>query len=275
MIILMRPDPDLNWLLGEISKKPILSRKEEISLLSLAHQGNEAASRKLCAHNLRFVVKVAKGFRGSGIPFQDLINEGTIGLYAAVQRFDPSTGLRFLSYAVWWIRAHITRAITEKSKLIRITAEHEAPLRRLKKAPLRQMIGGGYLEDIETEKTRIKPSHLAASLIASRGGLSLDQPVTHSGATPADIIPSEAPQPDQLTHNREWRDILNRLRGKLTPDQRQVITLNFGLDGGPCRTLREIAEQMSRSHERIRQIRNAAIAKMREIGGKYADKPNN
>lgn len=270
MIILMRPDPDLNWLLGEIAKKPLLSRKEEAALLTLAHQGNESATRKLCSHNLRFVVRVAKGFRGAGMPFQDLINEGSMGLSAAVQRFDPATGLRFLSYAVWWIRAHITRAITEKAKLIRITAEHEAPLRRLKKAPLRQMIGGTYSEDLAGEEGgRIKLSHLESSLSAARGGLSLDQPVTHSGATPAETIPSEAPQPDQLTYDRERRDILNRLRGKLTPKQRQVITLNFGLDGGSPRTLREIADHLNLSHERIRQIRNAAIQRMRELGVKY------
>lgn len=272
MIVRMRPDPDLSKFLTEITRHPVLSKAEQSALLTLAKAGNEDARRKLCAHNLKFVIRVALKFRGAGLPFKDLVHEGTLGMIDAANRFDQSTGNRFISYAVWWIRQAILKAITDTSRTVRISAEHEASIRRLKRAKLNQVIGGSYLEDVQEEARRsgIQAEYLDLSLNASRGGLSLDQPVTQDGSTPAEIIPSTAPQPDELTEAREQKDIVKRLRGKLTPIQRQVITLCYGLDDGHRFTLRQVGDKLNLSGERVRQIKDQAILKMRSFAGKYA-----
>jgi RNA polymerase primary sigma factor len=271
MIVRMIPDPDLSKFLSQTAKHPLLTQKEELALLALARAGNEDARRKVCAHNLKFVIRVALKFVGVGLPLKDLVHEGTLGMMDAVHRFDPNSGNKFISYAVWWIRHAILLAVANTSRTIRISAEHESSVRRLKKSTLRQVIGGLYVEDLDGEADRsgIRADFLGLSLQAARGGLSLDQPVTDAGGTPSDIVPSPAPQPDELTEARERVDILNRLRGKLSPQHRQVITLCFGLDGGHQLTLREIGIRMNLSHERIRQVKEEAIRKMRAMSGKY------
>lgn len=279
MIQSMRHDPDLSKVLDVLSKHSILTAKEEQALLALAQSGNDAAGRKLCSHNLRFIIKVANRFRGTGLPMEDLINEGVIGLMKAVTRFDQSTGLRFISYGIWWIQQAIIKAINEKSRLVNIPVEHNIPIQRLKKTRLCQVIGGHYVEDLQPEADRanIRPDYLATSLLASRGGLSLDQPIRWApggpdvGITPAEIISSDYPKTDSATETRERVDILNRLRGKLSPNQRQVITLYYGLDGGHPATLREISIKIGLSHERVRQIKIEALAIMKRLGRKYME----
>lgn len=267
----MQPDPSLKQFMEEVGRHPILSRAETTQLVILAQAGNIAAARKVCAANIRFVVRVAGKFRGSGMPMEDMVNDGATGLMKAVYRFDPSKRLHFLSYAVWWIRQSILLAIRDKAKTIRTSTEHAAPLRRLKKAPLKQIIGGAYMEDLQAESARsgIRPEFLAASLAASYGGLSLDQPFTEDGATPAEIIPCDSPPPDAMTQQREYVDILNRLRGKLNPQQREVITRYYGLDGGVPMTLNAVGTQMNLTRQRIEQIKAEALRVMRIYSRKY------
>lgn len=272
MIVRMQPDPDLTRFLTEIARLPALPRDLETKLVLLAQRGSKEAARKVCAHNLKFVVIVAKRYRGLGIPFQDLISEGSIGLTNAIGRFDPSTGRRLLTYAVWWIRQAITLAIQKKSKTVRTSAEYEPSLRRLWKSPLHQVIGGMYIEDLEgeSERTGIRADLMFATLNASRGGLSLDQPDPGDGTSTTETAPSQTPQPDQLTEHREKVDILKRLRGKLNRQQREVITRCFGLDGGVPMTLEDVAFRMNVSRQRIDQIKREAILKMRSLAGPYA-----
>lgn len=274
MIVRMRPDPDLTQFLNEITRLPVLPRAEETALVTLAKQGNQGAARRLCAHNLRFVVLVAKKHRGLGLPFKDLVNEGCVGMMKAITRYDPSAGHRLLSYAVWWIRQAIVLAVQEKARTIRVSSEHQPSVRRLRQSPLRQVIGGQYVEDVEAESERsgIRPEYLTASLGASKGGISLDLPSPDDGAPPADIIASQAPQPDQLTEQREMVDILNRLRGKLNPAQREVITRYYGMDNGAPMPLKEIAMRMGVSRQRIDQIKNEALSKMRAMSKPYGGK---
>ena len=272
-MILAAVDPGLSRFLDNAARHPILSASEQRALIALAKAGNLAARRRICTCNLKFVIQVASKYRYSGVPRADLIHEGVRGLDNAIDRYSPESGFRFISYAVWWIRQSITAAISTTSRTIRITAEHEAPLRKLKREPLQQAIGGDYVEDLEpiARKAKIAPRNLLAGLRAITPGLRLNLPVSEDGAPLESAIPSEAPQPDELVQAIERRAIVNRLRGKLPEIHRRIITLAFGLEDRPPMTLRDIGIQLGLSHERIRQLRNEAIAKMRALAVKYRD----
>ena len=272
-MILAAVDPRLSKFLDNAANHPVLSASEQRALIALAKGGNLAARRRLCTCNLKFVIQVASKYRYSGVPMADLIHEGVRGLDNAIDRYSPESGFRFISYAVWWIRQAIAAAISTTSRTIRITAEHEAPIRKMRSQPLRQAIGGDYVEDVEAaaKKAKIAPRNLIASLLATHPSLRINLPSAEDGAPLESAIPSDTPQPDALIQASERRAIVNRLRGKLPEIHRRIITLAFGLEDRPPMTLRDIGIQLGLSHERIRQLRNEALAMMRALAVKYRD----
>jgi RNA polymerase primary sigma factor len=264
-MILAAIDPRFSKFLDQAASHPILSASEERALIILAQQGNQAARRRLCACNLKFVITLARAFRSYGLPMADLIQEGAKGLDTAIDRYSLESRFKFISYAVWWVRQAMNAAINTTSRTIRITSEHEAPIRKVKRLPLQQAIGGEYVDDVETvaRQARIPPKNLLAGLRAASAG---------QGNPDTDwAIASEAPRPDDHTHGNERIAILNRLRGKLPPVQRRIITLSFGLDDRQPLTYREIGYQLNISHERVRQLRNEALAKMRALAERYRE----
>lgn len=272
-MILSIQDPNQTRFLDEASNHALLTPAEEIELLKLAQTGNKAAQRRLCAQNMKFVISVARNYQYSGIPLRDLIGEGVQGIYRAMQAYDTASKYRFTSYAVWWVRQAMTTALNERSRTVRITSQHEAPIRKLRRSQLHQAIGGEWVEDVEAfaKDHRLPPRNLLASLQASFGGFRLDQPMNPSGAVLSEILPSAAPTPEESAQEKDRLAILNRLRGKLTPIQRRIVTLAYGLDDHTPLTLRDIGIQLNLSHERVRQIRNDAMDKMKTLAKRFRE----
>lgn len=271
--MILAADPNLSRFLDRAAQHSILTADEEKALIILAQRGHQGARQRLCTHNLKFIIHTAHRYRYSGMSMGDLVNEGACGLNTAIDRYKPDSGFRFMSYAVWWIRQSITSAINTTSRTIRITSEHEIPLRKIHKTPLRQAIGGEWMEDVEpvAKKAKIAPSNLHAGVRASSPPLRLDQPVGREMLSPAEVIPSPCATPDQDTEASERMAIINRLRGKLPPVQRYIVTLAFGLEDRAPLTLREIGVLLDLSHERVRQLRNEALEKMRRLAAKYRE----
>ncbi len=269
--MILASDPGLSRFLDQASNHDILTAAEESVLLRQAKAGNEAAKRRLCVQNMKFVISVARLYRHAGIPMSDLISEGAQGLYKAIQAYSHAAGYRFTSYAVWWVRQAMTNAINEKSRTIRISAGHEAPIRKLRRSNPHQVIGGDYVEDMEAiaKAYRIPPRSLLASLRASSTGPCIG-PTDGDGST-GEILASGTPSPEDDAQTRDRMAILNRLRGKLTPIQREIITLAYGLDDRKPLTLREIGIRLTLSHERIRQIRNEALDRMKALAKQYRE----
>lgn len=255
--------------LKDISKYPLLSVAEEKILLREVAAGNKAALDKLVRSNLKFVVNIANLYKGQGLEINELINEGNMGLIEAARRFNPEKKIKFISYAVWWVRQNITRAIAEKARLVRISAEKELVLRRFNRsgANLRQTIGGGISIDPESLEgvTRYKAGEIEKILMMGNRATSLDTPIGEDGEmTLQDCIASETAPTDELalSHNRE--DVFKKvLNDNLTHQERRVIGLYYGLEDDSDLNLKEIAPVVGLSKERVRQLKEVALAKLR------------
>jgi RNA polymerase primary sigma factor len=252
--------------LREISTIPLLSREEEVDLATRAQAGDQGAFEKLIVSNLRYVVSVARQYLGYGLALADLINEGNIGLIQAIKRFDPSRGVKVITYAVWWIRQAITHAIAEHGGVIAL------PVKQLEK--LRQVLEGyrRYTQQIGVEPSSEElaaeldlPTAEVESVLHNYRHLSLDTPIGEGSTTSfLDVLPSttflsgeeayiNATLPDEI------RDLLSQLPAR---DQ-QILRLRFGMDEEP-RTLEEIGEMLGITRERVRQIEKRAKDRLRQ-----------
>jgi RNA polymerase primary sigma factor len=222
---------------------------------------------RLVRANLRLVVKVAHDFRGMGLPLQDLISEGNVGLIRAAEKFDPAKGAKFSSYAVWWIKQAMRRALFEKSKMIRVPIASAGKIRKIRNAR------GEMVEELGREPT---DAELARRLAFSekvvqrlRGvdlrTVSLDDPILEGEKGELrNLIPDDrAEAPDLLIGDAEAIQRMNRLFETLDPRERRVLGLRFGLDGSAPQTLEEVSRQIGRTRERIRQIQKRALLKLR------------
>lgn len=235
---------------------PLLSRAEEKRLLALAQGGDRKAINTLCMSNIRFVVQVSFKYLGLGLTQGELVNEGTLGLLTAVQRFDRTSSNHFITYAVWWIRQKMVQAIHEQSRLIRVAVNHNAALSKLKDYPLRQVVGGEIVEDLPQEVQQVPEVRLRASIGAVHGLRSLDN---------QDLEGAAESRPDTLAILANQKDVIARALHRLKPVERRLITLLYGLDTGVPISMRQAGELMGLSHERIRQIRNNALGKLEKI----------
>ena len=260
-------DDPVRMYLKEIGKVPLLSSEEEIDLANRIEAGDMAAKKKLAEANLRLVVSIAKRYVGRGMLFLDLIQEGNLGLIKAVEKFDYRKGFKFSTYATWWIRQAITRAIADQARTIRIpvhmvetinklTRVHRQLLQELGRDPFPEEIS--KVMDLPVDKVR------EIQKIAQEP-VSLETPIgeeedSHLG----DFIPDdEAPAPAEAAAFTMLKEQLINVLDTLTPREEKVLRLRFGLDDGRARTLEEVGKEFNVTRERIRQIEAKALRKLR------------
>jgi RNA polymerase primary sigma factor len=258
--------------LKEISKIPLLTAEEEKELGRRVQQhGDREALQKLIESNLRFVIKIAKKYRKSGLPFLDLINEGNIGLMEAARRFDPERGVRFTSYAVWWIRQAILHFLSQASQVFRVSPKTANILYRVATTLARKKSQDNETpsrEDLAKE-IGVTLNELNASLEAAAGTLSLDHPIDDSG----DLVLGDTLEQHRIqsadiqTVNQHLKEQIGDSLGTLSNMEENVLRLRFGLDTDDPMTLKEIGDRMHLSRERIRQIEAQALGKLRRSSG--------
>ena len=255
--------------LNDISKYPLLSREQEVLLLKKIRQGNRAAMDLLVKSNLRFVVNIANLYRGQGLDVGELISEGNMGLMEAARRFDPDQKIKFISYAVWWVRQNITRAIAEKGRMVRISAEKDLVLRRFNKkgGKLRQVVGGSYVLDPESLAGVSKYKAEAIEKILQMGSRtsSLDAPVGEDGeSTLGDCLAAENASTDTLAEVNDRSRVFGKvLNENLSSQEEDILKLYFGFKMDSDLNLKEIAPMVGLSKERVRQLKESALAKLR------------
>ncbi|MCF7915077.1 MAG: RNA polymerase sigma factor RpoD/SigA [Spirochaetaceae bacterium] len=253
--------------LKEINKIPLLTREEENHYARLAAQGDQAAKEKLVNANLRFVVNVSKKYQNQGLPLSDLINEGNIGLMNAIERFDVDKGFHFISYAVWWIRQAILKAISEKARMIRLPLNRANELVQIDKA--RKELQSGKAEEPEVEEiaaaTMMDKDHVANLINISQDLVSLETPVyADKGASQlGDFIEDrDYRAPEEVALENSLKDDINKVLKTLSEKEAEIIQYRYGLNGRTPLSLKDIGDKYSLTKERIRQIEKKAIKRL-------------
>jgi len=250
--------------LKEINNIPLLTPEEEKECAILATNGDKKAKQKLIDSNLRFVVKIAKKYRNNGLSFSDLISEGNIGLMLAVDKFDPSKGFRFISYAVWWIKQTILKAISEKSKIIRLPVNRINDLSRIETEREKK---GTSIEEIASSMNIDTPT-LTAMLGVSQKPLSFDEPIKKGEPdfVVADLIKDEAhPSPETDVINQSLKNEIQVMLSTLSNREAEILKYRFGLEGEEPHSLLEVGMEFNLTKERIRQIEKKSIEKLKRV----------
>lgn len=260
-------DDPVKVYLKEIGRVPLLSADEEIELAKKMTEGDPYARKRLSEANLRLVVSIAKRYVGRGMQFLDLIQEGNLGLIKAVEKFDYTKGFKFSTYATWWIRQAITRAIADQARTIRIPVHMVETINKVKKVSSQLLHKNGHepsAEDIAAELD-IGVDKVREILRVSQEPVSLETPIgeeedSHLG----DFIPDDdAPAPAEAAFHTLLKEQLSDVLGTLTEREAKVLTLRFGLEDGRARTLEEVGKEFDVTRERIRQIEAKALRKLR------------
>ena len=260
-------DDPVRMYLKEIGKVPLLSAEEEIELAKRMEQGDEEAKHRLSEANLRLVVSIAKRYVGRGMLFLDLIQEGNLGLIKAVEKFDYRKGYKFSTYATWWIRQAITRAIADQARTIRIPVHMVETINKLIRVSrqLLQEYGREPLPEEIAEEMGIPEEKVREIMRVAQEPVSLETPIgeeedSHLG----DFIPDEdAPAPSDVASHTMLKEQLAEVLSTLTPREEKVLRLRFGLEDGRSRTLEEVGKEFNVTRERIRQIEAKALRKLR------------
>lgn len=262
------PDSNIGLYLREISQVPLLTPAEEIKLAAQIKRGNGRAREKMIKANLRLVVKIAHDFSTFGLPLLDLISEGNIGLMKAVERFDPKKGGKLSTYASWWIKQSIKRALANQSKTIRLPVHLVDKIGKIRRVAARmtEELGREPSSEELAEELGLpvaKVSHLKN--VAVRPA-SLDAKISADDETPfGDLVSDErAEDPFAALRDKDLRDEVVDLLDALEPRERKIIAYRFGLGGGRERTLEEVGQKFGVTRERIRQLQNIALLKMRK-----------
>lgn len=231
--------------LKQIESIPVMTRKQEEACAKLAEKGDDAAKEKLIVSNLRFVVSIAVKYQNLGLPLMDLINEGNMGLIRAVEKFDVTKGFKFISYARWWIRHFILKAIFEQSTSIKLPLKYATQI---------------------SKRDEINDSDTVQKLKQIYRPVSLDQKLSedNNSDTILDLVDSgDYDQPEKVVMDNNLKEIISEVLFKLKPIERDVISRHFGLNGKQPLTLKEIGEKYNLTKERIRQIEHTALDKLK------------
>jgi RNA polymerase primary sigma factor len=258
--------------LRQIAEYPLLTVQDEIRLAKRIKRGDAEARDIMVRSNLRLVVKIARDYSNFGLPLLDLISEGNIGLMKAVERFDPKKGGKLSTYAAWWIKQSIKRALANQSKTIRLPVhlvDKIAKLRRVSNQ-MTEALGREPTDEELAEEVGMAESKVAALKSAAIRPTSLDQPLNDEDSTAlGDIIgDSEALDPYEVLRDKDLRGEVGDLLGVLDERERRIINCRFGLEGQRLRTLEEVGEKFGVTRERIRQLQNIALSKLRRALGK-------
>lgn len=260
-------DDPVRMYLKEIGKVPLLTAEEEVELATRMGMGDQEAKKKLAEANLRLVVSIAKRYVGRGMLFLDLIQEGNLGLIKAVEKFDYQKGYKFSTYATWWIRQAITRAIADQARTIRIPVHMVETINKLIRVSrqLLQQYGRDPLPEELAKEMGITEEKVREILKIAQEPVSLETPIgeeedSHLG----DFIPDDdAPAPAEAAAFTLLKEQLMDVLDTLTPREEKVLKLRFGLDDGRARTLEEVGKEFQVTRERIRQIEAKALRKLR------------
>jgi RNA polymerase primary sigma factor len=263
-----RDENILAMYLKEINKVPMISHEEEVELAQKAQAGDKAAKDKLVNANLRFVVNVAKKYQNHGLDLTDLISEGNLGLLTAVEKFDVTKGYHFISYAVWWIRQSILKAICEKSRAIRLPLNRANELVQIEHA--RKIVGTKKTEQQEYEEIgamlNMEPAHVRDMINISREMISLDAETndTDNGHSKvSDFFEDNAyDRPEEKAIEKSMHEEIDNVIDTLRPNEARVIRMRYGLNGAKPMSLKEVGEECELTKERIRQIEKHAIIRL-------------
>jgi RNA polymerase primary sigma factor len=258
----------LDLYLDEISRVPLLNREEEMELARRAFKGDVLAQERLARHNVRFVVSVAKKFQNRGVPLVDLIGEGNLGLMTAARKFDPDRGVKFISYAVWWIRQAVQAAIARHGRPVRVPLNRTADLSRLGKTTtlLKEKLGRMPTTEELARATGLTEEAVRSLSSLNTEAVRLDHPTRDGDGNERMERFALAEQEGTDAHtmaSSQSADIEAAL-DSLPPRDAKVLRLYFGLDDGQPRTLEEIGRMMGVTRERIRQLRDRALIRLRE-----------
>lgn len=261
------PDTTIGLYLREIGKVPLLTPTEEVKLAAQIKRGNKKARQKMIEANLRFVVKIANDFNNYGLPLSDLISEGNIGLMKAVERFDPQKGGKLSTYASWWIKQSIKRALANQSKTIRLPVHLVDKISKIRRAAaqMTEELGREPSDEELADELGLsvpKVTHLKSVGIRPA---SLDARINADDETPfGDLVGDErAEHPFEVLRDKDLREEVGGLLQMLDKRERRILAFRFGLGGGRERTLEEVGRKFGVTRERIRQLQNMALLKIR------------
>jgi len=260
-------DSGIKIYLREIGQIPLLTPEEEVDLAAKIKKGDKEARAKMIRSNLRLVVKIAHDYGNLGLPLLDLISEGNIGLMKAVERFDPAKGGKLSTYAAWWIKQSIKRALANQSKTIRLPVHLVDKISKMRRVALQmsEELGREPTDEELAEEVGLSSAKVSQLKTVSIRPASLDAPISDDDTTEfGEIVGDmEALTPFEQLRDRNLRDEVSDLLAVLDEREKKIIFSRFGLDGGKAKTLEEVGKKFGVTRERIRQLQNIALMKLR------------
>jgi RNA polymerase primary sigma factor len=266
-------DTAIKLYLREVGQVKLLTPAEEIALAARIKKGDKRAREHMIKANLRLVVKIARDYEGIGLPLLDLISEGNIGLMKAVERFDPAKGGKLSTYASWWIKQSIKRALANQSKTIRLPVHLVDKISKMRRTAmkLQEEFGREPTDEELAEEMQTTPARVAAMRMASIRPTSLDAPIGDDDSNSySEIVQDEnAIDPYENLEDKTVNGMLEEMVTKLDSREATILRFRFGLDGGNEKTLEEVGEKFGVTRERVRQIQNIALRKLRKMIEKF------